>query len=167
MNFQSAANPAERLQDLRITLSDGTTTITLSEQLVWTDELSWSPVSQAVQTSLTGALIVYAAARTAGRPITLTRDRDTRAWLTRAVLDQCQAWAATAGQALTLTLRGTAYAVLWRHQDGAIEASAVMPWADVDAADFYRATLRYLEQSGAADDLVLLTVKCKKCPGHL
>ena len=121
------------------TLSDGTTTIALSDHLQWRDELTWSPVSQQVQTSLTGALIVYAAARTAGRPITLSG-----AWLTRAVLDQCQAWAAVPGQALSLSLRGTAYAVLWRQQDGAIEATPVIPWVDVDAADYYRATLRFI-----------------------
>ena len=126
------------------TLSDGTTTVTLSDALAWADEFSWSPVEQTVRRSLTGALIISTAQRLGGRPITLAYETADRAWMPRSTLVQCRAWAAIAGQQLTLTLRGTAYTVIWRHQDGAIEATPVAPFTDVDDADAYRATLRFM-----------------------
>ena len=126
------------------TLTDGTTTVTLSDALAWQDEFTWAPVEQAVRRSLTGALIISTAQRQAGRPITLAHETADRAWMPRSVLNQCRVWAAVAGQQLTLTLRGTAYTVIWRHQDGAIDAAPVWPYTDVDDADAYRATLRFM-----------------------
>lgn len=126
------------------TLSDGTTTVALPDALAWTDEYTWAPVEQIVQRTLTGALIVTTTARTVGRPITLAQQADGGPWVLRPALLQLQAWAAVPGQALTLTLRGVAYAVMLRHQDGALEATPVMPFADVAASDAYRLTLRLM-----------------------
>jgi hypothetical protein len=41
---------------MSITLSDGTTTLTLNPDLYWADENDWSPVQQSVETTITGAL---------------------------------------------------------------------------------------------------------------
>lgn len=127
------------------TLSDGTTTVTITDDLQWSDEFAWAPVSQAVQQTITGALIVQPQARTAGRPITLAADSEMAGWISRAALDQFKVWAAVPGQVLTLTYRGTAHSVIWRHQDTAIEAAPVVPYADVQAGDYYRAILRTME----------------------
>ena len=43
------------------TLTDGTTTTTISDDLMWADEFAWAPVEQTVERSITGALIVSAA----------------------------------------------------------------------------------------------------------
>ena len=126
------------------TLSDGTTTVALPDALAWTDEYTWAPVEQNVQRTLTGALIVTTTARTVGRPITLAQQADGGPWVLRPALQQLQAWAAVPGQALTLTLRGVALAVMLRHQDVALEATSVMPFADVAASDAYRLTLRLM-----------------------
>lgn len=126
------------------TLSDGTTTIEISDGLSWADEFGWAPVAQSARYTITGALVVTTQARLAGQPMTLAAEFADKGWLTRAQLLQCRAWAAVPGQALTLTYRGTPYAVLWRHQDGAIDASPVVPWADDDLQDNYRATLRFM-----------------------
>lgn len=126
------------------TLSDGTTTIDLPDALVWADELTWAPVAQTARRTITGALVVTTQAMQAGQPITLAAERDDQGWITRAALLQCRAWAAIAGQVMTLTYRGTAYSVLWRLQDGAIDARPVMPWTDDAADDHYRATLRFM-----------------------
>ena len=128
------------------TLSDGTTTIDLG-QMTWLDELVWAPVEQTAVRTITGALVVRVVARTGGRPITVGSDGDEKGWLTRAALLQCRTWASIANPAfrLTLTLGGVAYTVIWRHQDNPIEATLVMPWADPQADDDYRATLRFLE----------------------
>ena len=127
------------------TLSDGTTTVTLPADLVWGDEYTWAPVQQSQTRTITGGLIVQSQARLGGRPITLASSTDDRAWLSRTVLEQLRAWAAVPAQALVLTLRGLAHNVIWRHEDGAIQADAVMDWADVAADDDYRATLRFTE----------------------
>jgi hypothetical protein len=50
--------------------------IALPDTLVWEDEFTWSPVAQSAEYGLTGALIVQAAARLAGRPITLVGKSD-------------------------------------------------------------------------------------------
>lgn len=77
-------------------------TLTLSDDLIWTDEFDWSPVSQSVQHGLTGSLIVQEQAKTKGRPITLSGGDD-RGFMTRAQADALYALAQTAGTVHTLT----------------------------------------------------------------
>ena len=129
---------------MSITLTDGVTPIALPADLYWSDE-NWSPVEQTAQRTITGALVVSAAQRLSGRPITLQPEDDMSAWLTYPLLAQLRTWAATAGLVLTLTLRGVARPVLFRHQDTAVEAAPVAHYSDVDAGDYYRATLRFME----------------------
>jgi hypothetical protein len=126
------------------TLSDGITTIEIDDGLAWADEFAWQPVAQSVKRSITGALIVTQQDMTAGQPMTLAAEADDKGWITRAQLLQCRTWASTKGLVLTLTYRGTAYSVIWRLQDGAIDARPVMPWLDDDLQDDYRATLRLM-----------------------
>lgn len=126
------------------TLSDGVTTLTISDDLAWPDEHAWQPVVQTVQPTLTGAIVVSLGTLQAGRPITLKGDVDEAGCLTRAQLDQCATWAAIAGRTLTLTLRGVARSVIFRHQDGAIQAAPLVPFNDVQAADYYVVTLRFM-----------------------
>ena len=128
------------------TLSDGTTTVTFSDDLVWADEFAWAPVEQSVDRTITGALIVQTAARTAGRPITLAAEDDGSGWITRGALDQFKVWAAVPGQVMTLVYRGQSHTVIWRHQDTALTAAPVVFYAGpVESADKYRATLRFME----------------------
>lgn len=126
------------------TLSDGTTTVTLDDGLAWADEFSWQPVAQSTRRTITGGLVVTQQVMTAGQPMTLAAEQDDKGWISRATLLQCLAWAGTPGQVLTLTYRGTAYTVLWRLEDGPIDAHPVMPWLDDQAQDDYRATLRFM-----------------------
>lgn len=129
-----------------ITLSDGSTTLDLSPDLYWSDENAWHPVEQAIQRTLTGALIVSAATRIKGRPITLQPQTENEAWMTRATLDALRALGAVAGKVMTLTLRGVAYSVMFRHHEGpAIEATPIVHFADITADDWYLVTLRFTE----------------------
>jgi hypothetical protein len=127
------------------TLTDGTTTTTISDDLMWADEFAWAPVEQAVQRTITGALVVQAAARVAGRPITLAAEDEASGWISRAALDQFKVWAAIPGQLLTLNYRGVNHTVLFRHQDTAIDAAPVAFYSDVQSDDPYRVTLRFME----------------------
>lgn len=113
--------------------------------LIWTDEFAWRPVESKTDYTLTGALIVDVATRLAGRPITLTGAPD-RGWVSRAVLLQLQAKAATPGLTMTLTLAdGRVYAVMFRPGEEAISAEAVFP-LEVPPMDWqYIVTLRLME----------------------
>ena len=127
-----------------ITLSDGTTTVNLNPDLYWSDE-NWLPVEQSVERTLTGALIVSVSALTGGRPITLQPEDDSSGWTRLVDLTVLRNFAAIPGKQLSLTIRGVTRSVIFRHKDGAIEATPVLHFSDVDGSDFYRATLRFLE----------------------
>lgn len=129
-----------------ITLSDGSTTVTLPVDLLWSDENSWHPVEQAVQRSVTGALIVSVGSRIKGRSITLQPQDNSSSWTSRANLDQLRNWGSVAGKQLVLTLRGNQYNVIFRHHESpAIDATPVVHYDDVDLADWYLVTLKFTE----------------------
>lgn len=131
---------------MSITLTVGGTSVTLPDDLYWSDEFGWSPVQQSTDRSITGALIVSTAARTGGRPITLQPIDNDSAWMQRAVLEQLRAWAAVAGQQMTLLLRGVSRTVIWRHDEApAIAAEPVVHYSDTDPDDRYTVTLKFLE----------------------
>lgn len=129
-----------------ITLTHGTVTVDLPDQLVWTDEHAWQPVQHDVEYSITGALLVDVGVRLAGRPITLEGSAE-RAWISLQVLEQLQALAAQPAIPMQLVLHGVQYAVGWDHERGAIEARPIQPWPDPLPADPYVATLRFFTLS--------------------
>lgn len=132
---------------MAITLSDGTNTVTLRDDTQWVDEFGWQPLLQTAQYSLTGALVVEEAQMLAGRPITLA-GADDRAWVAYADLQQLQTWALTPGQALTLTLRGSARQVRLDLRNGSPIAAQQVMWVDnPPAADawFAVSALKFFE----------------------
>lgn len=131
---------------MSITLSDGTTTVILHPDLLWSDENNWHPVEQTVQRTITGGMIVSAAARVAGRPITLEPENDQSAWMPLDKVTALRNWAAVPGKELTLTLRSVTYTVLFRHQDGSgLEARPVVHYNDVVSTDWYLCVVRLME----------------------
>jgi hypothetical protein len=133
---------------MSVTLSDGTDTVTLHPDTNWSDELNWHPVEQTATRTVTGALVISAAARIAGRPITLESSEDA-AWEHRStVVGHLRNWAAVPGKVLVLKLRGVFRDVIFRHHDGvAFEANPVALFRDDDISDddFYRYVLRLME----------------------
>ena len=131
---------------MAITLTYNGTTATLSDRLQWTDEYDWSPVEQATAYSTTGRLLVDVALKFAGQPITL-QGTDTAAWISRALCDTLQAWAALPGIQLTLTLRGAAHQVMFDHAQKAFEARPIWKLVDGEVTDelLYLPTFRFLE----------------------
>ena len=132
---------------MSLTLTDSGTTLTLNPDLYWSDENNWSPVRQVVDPSITGVPIVQVAAMVNGRPITLEPEDDEAAWMTRADVTALRNWAAVPGKTMTLTLRGVARTVIFRHQDGGFEARPVIQFRDGHElpADFYLCTIRLME----------------------
>ena len=132
---------------MSISLTDGSTTVDLPDDLYWSDELAWTPVQQSVERSITGALIVQSGLRVGGRPITLQPfEAQQSSWISRAALQQLQSWAAQPELTLQLQLRGQLRSVMWRHQDGEpVQAQPVQHLSDVQPEDAYVATLRLME----------------------
>ena len=128
------------------TLSYSATTLTLPDDLVWADELTWRQVEQTEQYLLTGGLWLQAQARLAGRPITLTGAANA-AWISRADLLTLLSWKALPGQQFSLVLRSEgARTVIFNQQAGAVEAQPVIDFSMVDAGDYYNSlVLRFLQ----------------------
>ena len=124
-------------------------TLALPDDLLWSDEHTWSPVVSSVSYLITGALLVQSATRQAGRDITLVGAAD-MAWVTRSVVNVLREWAALPLDAVTgrveLTLMdGHMFTVAFRHADGAIEAEPVTGFPARNDNDFYRITLKLMQ----------------------
>jgi hypothetical protein len=120
---------------MALTLSNGTTTITLPSGMLWEDELSWEPIQQTISSTLTGAVVVEEWTRLAGRPMTYVGGQP---WvrITRTELLALQAMLAVAGVILTLTHHdGRTFRVTPRRgSDGpALDAK---PWPQVAGSGF-------------------------------
>lgn len=130
------------------TLAIGPTVITLPvderSDLIWVDEFDFSPLAADARWSMGGKLIVDEVLRTTGRPITL-QGGDSYGWVTRATVEQLEAWRALPAQQFTLTYRGTAHTVLMDHARGAVTVRPYLERISYLAGDFYIPTLRFLK----------------------
>lgn len=127
------------------TLSDGSATVFLPSGMQWQDRHAWSPVVQSVETGLTGAKIVQAAALLDGRPITLAPADGDTGWMTRDDVVQMELWAATPLQQLSLALDGSTYNVIFRHhEEPALSAAPVVPYDDPADTDPYLVTAKFM-----------------------
>ncbi len=128
------------------TLTDGTTTANLHNDLQWVDEFAWNAVAQKSGRTITGALWVEEAALSAvGRPITLQGDEQT-GWISRSDLLNLRTLAQIAGASLTLTItpRSQTFTVMFDHEAGnPIDARPVVGYSDIAAGDWYYVTLRF------------------------
>ena len=130
------------------TLSDGVTTVTLPDDMLMQDEHSWSPVQQTTSYTLTGALWVDTSVRQAGRPITLAGGRDSDGYvygfMSRADFAAHRALADIPGKVFTLTWRGTAYQVIWRHDDPpALDARDIVDYTDPQPTGYVIPTYKF------------------------
>lgn len=116
----------------------------LPDQLSWPDEFTWGQVEQSAEYTSTGALVLDAWAKQAGRPITL-QGAENRAWCERGALVTLRIWASQPGQIFGLLLRGQTHQVVFNHGSGALGADAVIDFVDPVDTDQYVITLRFLE----------------------
>ncbi len=123
------------------------TTLTLSERLVWVDEHAWAAPQMQIDYGTLGDLMVHVRARRAGRPITLD-GRESAAWTARAQVLQLAAWAAIAGAQFTLRLRAADRTVMFDHtQPPAFDATPLWQLldAEIDADTLHLPVLKFLE----------------------
>lgn len=126
-------------------ISDTVTTVSLPDDLQWTDEYAWSAVEQTTEYSVTGALVVDVAERVAGRPVTLVSGD--QVWVSRATLDQLLTLANQPGKVMSLTLADDrVFQVMFRlHAGAGIDARPVLFSAPMAAGDWYTLTLNLME----------------------
>jgi ABC-type antimicrobial peptide transport system permease subunit len=127
------------------TLTYGVTTLTLPDDLLWVDEFDWQQVQQGTAYTVAGALLVEAAVKLAGRPVTLQAGVD-YAWTLRSVLNTLNAWKALPAQVFALVLRDAApINVVFDHARTPIEARPVIDYATPVDDDPYVVTLRFIK----------------------
>ena len=125
-------------------LTQGSTTVPLSDDFEFPDEFTWLAAQQAKSYSVTGALMVEINSRQTGREITL-QGTDNHAWVTREQLEDLQDMLANPSASMTLVFRGATYTVRFDYERGAIEARPVADFRDPQPTDFFVVTLRFYE----------------------
>ena len=121
--------------------------VDLSDRLVWSDEFARNPVAAEQRWGTTGALMLHVGVRQAGLPITL-EGVESQAWLTRAVVQQLDAWAQLPNQTFELTLRGQLFAVRFDHSRApAFDAQPLWRLLDGEHTPdlVYRPTFHFIE----------------------
>lgn len=115
--------------------------VSIPAGLVWIDEFDWADAVHEFTHGITGALLVDAGQRLAGRPITLQGEDDS-GWIERSVLASIQAKAGAAGVTYTFTHDdGRSFSVLIME----ISASPAVRVEDPPADWPYIATIRMIE----------------------
>jgi len=111
---------------MAITLSNGTISVTLPNDLEWTDRYSWSRQKDQIDITLGGSLIIQNSAQLKGRPITLSGGDD-YGWMSQADMDTLYQLY-DAGSNMTLTLNdGSSYTVRFRYEQTAIRSTPIAP----------------------------------------
>lgn len=127
---------------MSITLDD----LTLPDDLYWQDEFDWSPVTQSLTTTLTGAVVVEETELLEGREITLVSGY-TFGWAHRALVSQLKSKESQINPIMTLSINGENRTVIWRRDPIAVEVKPLIQLIDPDDHDFYLLTLRFTEKS--------------------
>jgi hypothetical protein len=118
----------------------------LPRGMVWDDEFAWSAVQKSAEYSVTGALLIDAAVKQAGRPITLRGDA-TAGWIRRSVVEALRALAAAdaVGEHLLTLADGRTFTVQFAPVDQPVQADPVArPELPPDTFP-YVATVRLIE----------------------
>lgn len=117
--------------------------IELPRGMLWVDEFNWSAVEKTIERSITGAQVIDAAARVAGRPITLEAVED-QGWIRRATLLAVRALADAPDGEYPLKLAdGREFTVQFAAEDP-IEAQPVSRPELPESTHPYVATLRLI-----------------------
>lgn len=83
-------------------LSDGSTPVTLPDDLEWVDEFAWSSVKQDIQPTIGGGMVISESVVSKGRPITLTSGE--QVWTNKSIVDILVTLINTVDKTYTLTL---------------------------------------------------------------
>ena len=114
----------------------------LPDDIIWTDEHKWVPVTQTLSRTAGGRAIIQHGELSGARPITLTCH-----WITKTILDELSALRDTAGAVALLTLPdGRTFNTMFRNQDQEpIVAKPVIDRPIYEAVDLFDVTLKLME----------------------
>lgn len=116
--------------------------LTLSDDLLWTDEFAWSSLAQTEpERTLSGSYIVQQGIKQAGRPITLSSPEN-MAWHTRATVETLQQWAMLPESTFTLNMPQGSFTVLFAN-DG-VSAKPVLDYGGTHQDDYFTLTLKLI-----------------------
>jgi hypothetical protein len=131
---------------MNVTLTDGTTTATLPEDIQWINEFDWTPVVQDIKYSLAGSAIVQEGAKQAGREIVLATGDGT--WVSRAEIIYLKTLADQSVTSMTLTLaNGDIKTVIFDRGQAPIVAREVFRKASPGLDHVYTLEIRLIEVS--------------------
>lgn len=109
--------------------------VDLPDDLIWTDEYQWSAVTQKMEITVGGALLIEESVQAAGRLITLEGD-ESSAWATRTQIEALRTLAEQPNEVHELVLPdGREFDVMFRRP--AFEAKPIIPFNVSAAGDFY------------------------------
>jgi hypothetical protein len=121
----------------------------LPNELLWQDELDWVPAVNAATYTLTGALLIEAATKQAGRPITLVGPDSNMAWVSRSTIETLRSWGSIPDLVLTLVLEypddSREFQVMFRHYDKGIEGKPVKGFPEHGPDDWFHVSIRLIE----------------------
>ena len=121
-------------------------TITLPDDLEWTDEFDWCPVEDSIDTALSGSIVIQTGTRPKGRPITLAGSDDSSAPITREDLEKIKALADVPPSSLTLDYHGRIFNVRFRYSEKPYSAKPVLyNYASRESDGLYIVTIRLME----------------------
>lgn len=122
--------------------------IVLPPGLIWTDELTWTPVTSTYSYSLDGSLFVEQSRKLSGRPITLESQED-MGWVTRETVLALQSIAATIGSTMMLHLEKPpdtrVFRVAMMTEGSPISSLPIKRIPQFDPKDWFSLTLRLIE----------------------
>lgn len=126
-------------------ITDGVTTIDFPTGTLWADEF-WTPVVQAGERSIDGALILDIQTRTGGQPLTFQSSSDDSGWLRKADIDALTVWSRDPTKVLTVVWDSFTWTTMFRHYDApAFEPRPVTDYDDPASDDPYTFSLRLVE----------------------
>jgi hypothetical protein len=125
------------------TLTYNGTTVTLPEDILWTDEFSWRSVQVTQVYSAAGALLIDSGVKLSGRPMTLSGGEG-YAWTTRAVAAQLHAWSLLPGAVMSLVYFGVTRQVIFDQTNGGIVATPIVDYDEYASDDPYFVVLNFL-----------------------
>lgn len=118
--------------------------VELNPNMIWVDRNSWVGVSQSVQRTLGGQLIVTARGLVGGQPVTLSSIED-QGWLTSEQVNAVQALADIPGGIFDLDINGMVRKVMFRHEESpAFVTTPLIPRLEPQPGDYFICTIKLM-----------------------
>lgn len=120
--------------------------ITLPDELLWTDEKTWTPVVQSTGYSVTGALFIQENLKQKGRPLTFVGTAD-MGWISRSTVDALEAKRDALGTEMVLTLSDArTFNVMFRQDETPLDINPVLSFNTFTNDEYFTITaLRLME----------------------